>query len=99
MKLTIISKSFEEIILCLAKSIEMKDDKIKIILSNQTLIICCLSSNVILTNDKLWLKFIYFIFNKQHKQIENYFQQNINSLVQICTTNQRLQKVIIRGQT
>ncbi len=96
MKLTIISKSFEEIILCLAKSMRMQDDeKNRIILSARSLIICSLSSNILLTNEKLWLKFLYFIFDKQQKQIEIYFQNNINSLIEICTTNQRLQKVII----
>jgi hypothetical protein len=95
MKLPIISKSFEEIILCLAKSMRNQDEKNRIILSDYSLIICCLSSNILLTNNKLWLKFLYFIFDKQTKQIEIYFQNNINSLIEICTTNQRLQKVII----
>jgi hypothetical protein len=92
MKLTIISKSFEETILCLAKSMRMQEDKTKTLLSARALPICCLSSNLLSTDEKLWLKFLYLIFDKQTNQIEIYFQHNIDSLVQICTTNQRLQK-------
>ncbi len=91
-QLTIISKSFEETILCLAQSMRMQDEKNKNLLSIHALLLCCLSSNILLTNKKLWLKFLYLIFDKQLQQIENYFQNNINSLIQICTTNQRLQK-------
>ena len=56
-KLTNVSKSFEEIILCLAKSMRMQDEQIKVLLSNRTLLVCCSSSNLLLTNEKLWLKF------------------------------------------
>ncbi|CAF2549669.1 unnamed protein product [Rotaria sp. Silwood2] len=91
-KLTTVSKSFEETILCLAKSMRMQDENTKQILSIRALLVCCLSSILLLTDEKLWLKFLYLIFDKQYKEIENYFNNNINSLVQICTTNQRLTK-------
>lgn len=73
-----------------------QDEQTKSLLSARSLLVCCLSSNVLLTNEKLWLKFLYLMFDKQQNQIENYLQNNINSLVQICTANQRLQKVINR---
>ncbi len=96
MKLTLISKSFEETILCLAKSMRMQEEKSQTLLSVRALLVCCSSSNRLLTDKKLWLKFLYLIFDKQQNQVENYFQNNIDSLVQICTTNQRLEKVINR---
>jgi len=96
MKLTLISKSFEETILCLAKSMRMQEEKSQTLLSARALLVCCSSSNRLLTDKKLWLKFLYLIFDKQQNQMENYFQNNIDSLVQICTTNQRLEKVINR---
>ncbi|CAF3563233.1 unnamed protein product [Rotaria sp. Silwood1] len=92
MKLTTVSKSFEETILCLAKSMRMQDENAKEILSNRALLVCCLSSNLLLTDEKLWLKFLYLIYDKQQKEIEDYFQNNANALVEICTTYQRLTK-------
>ena len=92
-KLTSISKSLEEIILCLAKSMRMQDNQLKLLLSSRALLVCCSSSNLLLIDKKLWLKFLYLIFDKQQNQIENYFLNNLDLLVQICTTNQRLRKV------
>lgn len=89
-----ISKGFEETILCIAKAMRMQDDKAKQMLSAQALLASCLSSNILLTDDKLWLKFLYLIFDKKHNEIEVYFKTNVDSLVKICTTNQRLTKVI-----
>lgn len=72
----------------------MQDEQAKIVLSTRALLVCCSSSNILLTNNKLWLKFLYLIFDKQQKEIDIYLQNNIQSFVQICTTNQRLLKVI-----
>jgi len=95
MTLTIVGKGFEETILCLAKSMRMQEEKAKTILCARALLVCCLSSQLLLTDEKLWMKFLYLIFDKQQNEIENYLKNNADSLVQICTTNQRLQKVII----
>ena len=72
----------------------MQDEKTKTILCGRALISCCLGSNVLLIDKKLWLKFLYLIFDKQHNQIDNYFKNNIDSLVRMCTENRRLQQVI-----
>jgi hypothetical protein len=85
----------EDTILCIAKAMRMQDNNIKLDLSARALLVCCLSSNLLFINQKLWLKFLYLIFDKQQNEIENYFKNNIDSLVQICTTTQRLQKVLI----
>lgn len=90
-----ISKNFEELILCLAKSMRMQDEQAKVLLSNRSLLVCSSSSNILLTNNKLWLKFLYLIYDKQSKQIDIYLQNNLQSLIDICITNQRLLKVII----
>jgi len=74
----------------------MQNEQTKSLLAARSLLVCCLSSNVLMINEKLWLKFLYLIFDKQQNQIENYLQNNIDSLVKICATNQRLQKVINR---
>ena len=95
MTLTTIAKGLEETILCLAKSMRMQEEKAKIVLCARALLVCCLSSQLLLSDEKLWTKFLYLIFDKQQNEIENYFKNNVDSLVQICTTNQRLQKVII----
>ena len=69
-----------------------QDEQTKNLLSARSLLVSCLGANVLLTGEKLWLKFLYLLFDKQQNQIENYLQNHVDSLVQICTTNQRLQK-------
>lgn len=93
MTLTTVAKGLEETILCLAKSMRMQDEKAKTILCARALLVCCLSSQVVLSDEKLWIKFLYLIFDKKKDEIENYLKNNVDSLVQICTTHQRLQKV------
>jgi hypothetical protein len=93
-KLTTISKGFEETILCLAKSMRMQEEKTKVTLCARSLLVCCSSTNLLSTDQKLWLKFLYLIFDKQQNEVENYLKNNIDLLMQISTTNQRLQKVI-----
>ncbi|UJR36911.1 hypothetical protein I4U23_029624 [Adineta vaga] len=92
MKLTIVSKGFEETVLCLAKSMRMQDEKLKIMLCVRALLICCLSSQILSTDERLWIKFLYLIFDKQQKEIEKFFNNNVNLLIETCTANQRLQK-------
>ena len=72
----------------------MQDEQNKSLLAGRSLPICCLSADLLLVNAKLWLKFLYLIFDKQQKQIEHYLQNNVDVLVQICTSSQRLQRVI-----
>ncbi|CAF1278175.1 unnamed protein product [Adineta ricciae] len=91
-KLTAVSKGFEETVLCLAKSMKMQDEQLKFILCVRTLLICCLSAQLLSTDNKLWLKFLYLIFDKQPKDIQNFLQNHADALIQTCTSNQRLQK-------
>ena len=92
-KLTIISKGVEETLLCLAKAMRMQDTSTKVLLCARALLVCCASRNLLGTDGKLWLKFLYQIFDKQQNEIEDYFQANVDALVQICTSEARLQKV------
>lgn len=70
-----------------------QDEQIKFMLSTRTLILSSLSSITFLSSRQLWLKFLYLIFDKEQKSIENYFQTNRDQLIEICTNNQRLQPV------
>lgn len=88
-----VSKGFEETILCLAKSMRTQDDQSKGLLAARSLLVCCSSSILLSTDARLWLKFLYLLFDRQRKQIDQYLQNNIDELVRICTNNQRLQKV------
>lgn len=91
-----VSKGLEETILCLAKSMRTQDEQNKNVLAARSLLVCCSSSTLFSTNEHLWLKFLYLIFDQQRKQIDQYLQNNIEELVRICTNNQRLQKVLHR---
>ncbi|CAF1165471.1 unnamed protein product [Adineta steineri] len=92
MKSTTVSKGLEETLLCLAKSMRTQDEKTKIMLCVRALLVSCLSSQLVLTDEKLWLKFLYHIFDKQQNEIENFFKNNVDLLVKACTENQRIQK-------
>ena len=71
-----------------------QDDQSKSLLAARSLLVCCSSSILLSTNEQLWLKFLYLLFDRQKKQIDQYLQNNIEQLVRICTNNQRLLKVI-----
>ncbi|CAF2053347.1 unnamed protein product [Rotaria magnacalcarata] len=92
LNLTTVSKGFEETMLCIAKAMRMQDEQFKQTLSDRALLACCSSSILLSSDEKLWLKFLYLIFDKKPNEVENYLKNNVNSLVQICTTNQRLTK-------
>ncbi|CAF5141483.1 unnamed protein product, partial [Rotaria magnacalcarata] len=94
LNLTTVSKGFEETMLCIAKAMRMQDEQFKQTLSDRALLACCSSSILLSSDEKLWLKFLYLIFDKKPNEVENYLKNNVNSLVQICTTNQRLTKLV-----
>lgn len=71
----------------------MQDENLKKTLCAKALLLCCSSSNILSTDKRLWLKFLYLTFDKKQKEIEQYFNSNRDLLIQICTTNQQLQKV------
>ena len=72
---------------------KMQDEQLKVTLCVRTLLICCLSAQLLSTDNKLWLKFLYLIFDKQPKEIQNFLQNHADALIQACMSNQRLQKV------
>ena len=71
----------------------MQEEKTKVLLCARALLLCCSSAELLSTNEKLWLKFLYLIFDKQGSEVEKYFQTNKEQLIQMCTSQQRLQRV------
>lgn len=71
-----------------------QDDQSKSLLAARSLLACSSSSILLSTDERLWLKFLYLLFDRQRKQIDQYLQNNTEELVRICTNNQRLQQVI-----
>lgn len=71
----------------------MQETSTKVLLCARALLVSCASRDLLGTDEKLWLKFLYLIFDKQQNEIELYFQNNADALVKICTGEGRLQKV------
>lgn len=72
----------------------MQEENVKVTLCVQALLICSLASQLLSTNDRLWLKFLYLIHDKKQSEVADFFKKNADQLVQTCTNSQRLQKVV-----
>ncbi|CAF1354193.1 unnamed protein product, partial [Didymodactylos carnosus] len=81
-------KALEETLICLATALKTQSDDVKALVSTKSLLVCCLSSNTFsITGVNLWQKIIYYIFNKDYSKVNDYLQNNVDILVDTCTTS------------
>lgn len=92
---TTVSKAFEETILCLAKSMRMQEENAKISLCHRALLVASTGRVVLHCDEKLWWKFLFYIFEKKSTEIDSFISKHVESLVKICSDQRRFRKVNI----
>jgi len=89
---TTIAKAFEETILCLAKAMRMQEENAKISLCHRALLVASTGRVVLHCDEKLWWKFLFYIFEKKSTEIDSFISKNVESLVKICSDQRRFRK-------